>query len=215
MVYIRGQHEDYDHWRQLGNPAGPSTDVLPYFKRAEHQQRGADEFHGAGGPLAVSDAAHHELCEAFISAGEESASLATPTSTARNRRVPAIQLTTRRGRRCSTAVGYLRPVMKRPNLRIDRCARPAHPLRRPARGRRAFPPEGRPVAQRAAERSCSRAAPSTRRKCSSCPASVVPRICASTVSGWSTTCRASGKTCRTIHAARSSCTKPITFNDVC
>ena len=67
MVYIRGQHEDFDLWRQLGNTGWSSTDVLPYFKRAEHQTRGADEFHSTGGPLCVSDTSeHHPICEAFI-----------------------------------------------------------------------------------------------------------------------------------------------------
>ena len=55
MVYIRGQAEDFDHWRQLGNTGWSFEDVLPYFKRAEHQTRGADAFHGTGGPLCVSD----------------------------------------------------------------------------------------------------------------------------------------------------------------
>src|SRR5437773_1048043 len=54
MVYIRGQAEDFDHWRQLGNAGWSFDDVLPYFKRSEHQVRGADAFHGSGGPLCVS-----------------------------------------------------------------------------------------------------------------------------------------------------------------
>src|ERR1700724_324501 len=67
MVYIRGQVEDFDHWRQLGTTGWSFEDVLPYFRRAEHQTRGADEFHGSGGPLCVSDVPdHHPICEAFI-----------------------------------------------------------------------------------------------------------------------------------------------------
>ena len=67
MVYIRGQAEDFDHWRQLGNTGWSFDDVLPYFKRAEHQTRGADAWHGTGGPLAVSDVPdRHPICEAFI-----------------------------------------------------------------------------------------------------------------------------------------------------
>ncbi|HXM00421.1 MAG TPA: GMC family oxidoreductase N-terminal domain-containing protein, partial [Rhizomicrobium sp.] len=50
MIYIRGQHEDFDHWRQLGNPGWSSTDVLPYFKRSESQERGGDDYHGTDGP---------------------------------------------------------------------------------------------------------------------------------------------------------------------
>jgi choline dehydrogenase len=119
MVYIRGQAEDFDHWRQLGNAGWSFDDVLPYFRRAEHQVRGPDRFHGTGGPLCVSDVARHPLCEAFIQA-------ATELGFARNDDfngasqdgVGYHQTTTRQGRRCSTAVGYLRPALRRPNLRV-------------------------------------------------------------------------------------------------
>ena len=57
LLYVRGQHEDYDRWRQRGNAGWGYDDVLPYFKKAENQQRGADHFHGVGGPLPVSDLA--------------------------------------------------------------------------------------------------------------------------------------------------------------
>jgi choline dehydrogenase len=119
-IYIRGQKEDFDHWRQLGNVGWGWDDVLPYFKKAEDQERGADDFHATGGPLAVSDQREpHELCEAFIAAAEQ-------TGIARNRDFNGarqegagyFQTTTRNGRRCSAAVGYLRPARKRPNLRV-------------------------------------------------------------------------------------------------
>ena len=55
LIYIRGQQQDFDFWRQLGNIGWSYDDVLPYFRRAENQERGADEYHGAGGPLSVSD----------------------------------------------------------------------------------------------------------------------------------------------------------------
>ena len=58
LLYVRGQHEDYDRWRQRGNAGWGYDDVLPYFKKAENQQRGADKYHGAGGPLPVSDGRH-------------------------------------------------------------------------------------------------------------------------------------------------------------
>jgi len=120
MVYIRGQHEDFDHWRQLGNAGWSSTDVLPYFKRAENQQRGGSEFHGSGGPLSVSDATYsHPICDAFIDAAIE---LGFPRNDdfngARQEGVGYQQTTTRNGRRCSTAVGYLHPAAKRPNLQV-------------------------------------------------------------------------------------------------
>ena len=63
LLYIRGQAEDYNHWRQLGNPGWSHADVLPYFKRAEDQERGGDDHHGAGGPLKVSDMrAKRDVC---------------------------------------------------------------------------------------------------------------------------------------------------------
>ncbi len=120
LLYIRGQHEDFDHWRQLGNAGWAFTDVLPYFRRAEDQQRGADELHGVGGPLSVSDVCEpHPLCEAFIEAARQSG---IPRNDDFNG--PAqegagyFQLTTRNGRRWSTAAGYLRQARRRPNLTI-------------------------------------------------------------------------------------------------
>jgi choline dehydrogenase len=119
MVYIRGQAEDFDHWRQLGNTGWSFEDVLPYFRRSEHQVRGADAFHGAGGPLCVSDVAQHPICESFIAAATQ---LGFPRNDdfngASQDGVGYHQTTTRNGRRCSTAVGYLRPAMQRPNLRV-------------------------------------------------------------------------------------------------
>lgn len=120
LVYIRGQAEDFDGWRQLGNPGWGFDDVLPYFKRAEDQANGADAFHGTGGPLAVSDATEpHPLCEAFIAAGVEAG---LPHNRdfngASQEGVGYFQTTSRRGRRWSTARGYLRPAMKRPNLAV-------------------------------------------------------------------------------------------------
>jgi choline dehydrogenase len=120
LVYIRGQKEDFDHWRQLGNIGWSYEDVLPYFRRAEDQARGADAFHGTGGPLCVSDQCEpHELCDAFIKAAEE---IGIPRNDdfngARQEGVGYFQTTSRRGRRCSAAVGYLRPARSRANLRV-------------------------------------------------------------------------------------------------
>jgi choline dehydrogenase len=119
MVYIRGQAEDFDHWRQLGNTGWSFDDVLPYFRRSEHQVRGADAFHGTGGPLCVSDVAKHPICEAFVAATTE---LGFPRNDdfngASQDGVGYHQTTTRNGKRCSTAVGYLRPAMQRANLSV-------------------------------------------------------------------------------------------------
>jgi choline dehydrogenase len=119
MVYIRGQAEDFDHWRQLGNTGWSFDDVLPYFKRAEHQVRGADSFHGTGGPLCVSDVVRHPICEAFIAATSELGFARNDDFNGASQDGAGYhQTTTRNGKRCSTAVGYLRPAMHRPNLRV-------------------------------------------------------------------------------------------------
>ena len=69
LIYIRGQAEDFDYWRQLGNAGWSFADVLPYFRKAENNERGADEFHGAGGPLGVSDLRdRHPLAVAYVEA---------------------------------------------------------------------------------------------------------------------------------------------------
>ena len=119
MVYIRGQAEDFDHWRQLGNTGWSFEYVLPYFRRSEHQTRGSDAYHGTDGPLCVSDVAKHPICEAFIAAALE---LGLPRNDdfngASQEGVGYHQTTTRQGRRCSTAVGYLRPAMARSNIRV-------------------------------------------------------------------------------------------------
>jgi choline dehydrogenase len=119
LLYIRGQAEDFDHWRQLGNSGWAFDDVLPYFRKSEDQQRGPDQLHGSGGPLAVSDVELHPLCEAFIEACEQTGLPRTgdfngPTQEGAG----YFQLTARNGRRCSTAVGYLKPARRRPNLTV-------------------------------------------------------------------------------------------------
>lgn len=120
LVYIRGQREDFDHWRQLGNRGWGWEDVRPYFMRAEDQERGPDSWHGVGGPLAVSDLKQtHELCEAYINACDE---LGIPRNAdfngAQQEGAGYFQLTNRRGFRCSAAVAYLRPAERRPNLHV-------------------------------------------------------------------------------------------------
>ena len=120
LLYIRGQAEDFDHWRQLGNAGWSFTDVLPYFRRAEDQERGEDELHGVGGPLAVRDVSEpHPLCEAFIEACEEAGIPRTDDfNGASQEGAGYFQLTTRKGRRWSTARGYLAPARKRGNLAV-------------------------------------------------------------------------------------------------
>ena len=91
MIYVRGQAADFDRWRQLGCEGWGYHDVLPYFRRAEDQERGADDFHGEGGPLAVSDSrARHPLSDAFIEAAIQAGIPQATTSTARTRKGSAI-----------------------------------------------------------------------------------------------------------------------------
>lgn len=120
LLYVRGQATDYDHWRQLGNAGWSFEDVLPFFRRAEDQERGADELHGAGGPLAVSNVSEpHPLCEAFIEAAEQAGFPRNDDFNGPSQEGAGyFQLTARNGRRCSTAVGYLRPARQRSNLKI-------------------------------------------------------------------------------------------------
>jgi choline dehydrogenase len=120
LIYIRGQKEDYDLWRQLGNTGWSYDDVLPYFRKAENQQRGANEYHGADGPLKVSDPTEpHPLCDAFI---ESARRLGYPLNDdfngADQEGFGYYQWTIRDGRRSSAATSFLKPAKKRPNLTI-------------------------------------------------------------------------------------------------
>jgi len=119
LMYVRGQAADYDRWRQLGNAGWSHADVLPYFRKAEDQQRGADEWHGEGGPLAVSDLGDLPICDAFIAAAEQCGYPRNPDfNGASQEGFGYYQFTTRNGRRCSTAVGYLKPARRRANLKV-------------------------------------------------------------------------------------------------
>jgi choline dehydrogenase len=121
LIYIRGQRDDYDHWAALGNPGWSFADVLPYFRKLEHNVRGASEFHGADGPLWASDIERrHPLVEALIGAANE---LGVPRNDdfngKRQEGVGYYQLTTRHGLRSSTATAYLRPARRRANLDVQ------------------------------------------------------------------------------------------------
>ena len=109
LLYVRGQHEDYDRWRQRGNIGWGYDDVLPYFKKSEDQTRGDDDFHGAGGPLPVSDWRHTDpLSAAFVDAAEQVGIPRNPDfNGATQEGAGFFQTTTRGGRRASTAVAYL------------------------------------------------------------------------------------------------------------
>lgn len=120
MCYTRGHALDYDEWAAAGAVGWSYADVLPWFRRSEDQARGANEFHGVGGPLRVEDLRYHNpLSDVFVEA-------AVSLGISRNRDfngptqlgVGLYQVTQRRGRRCSAAVAYLRPARERSNLAI-------------------------------------------------------------------------------------------------
>jgi len=118
MIYARGQSADYDHWADLGNDGWGYEDVLEYFKRAEHNERGPSEYHGTGGPRNVADQqAPNELTEAFIEAGAAAGLPHNDDFNAGNQSgVGLYQVTQKDGERHSAADAYLKPVLDRPNL---------------------------------------------------------------------------------------------------
>jgi choline dehydrogenase len=117
MIYIRGNRLDYDGW---GVPGWGWDDLFPYFLRAEDNERGASEWHGAGGPLAVSDQrSGNRISPAFVEAGVEAGLPRNEDfNGAEQEGVGVYQLTQRGGMRASTAVAYLHPAMERPNLTV-------------------------------------------------------------------------------------------------
>jgi choline dehydrogenase len=121
LLYIRGQAADYDGWRQMGCEGWSYEDVLPYFRRAEHQERGECEHHGVGGPLNVSDMTEqHPISGALLEAAVEAGiPRSNDINAAKQEGVTWFQLSIKNGQRCSTAVGYLHPVMNRQNLVVE------------------------------------------------------------------------------------------------
>ena len=120
LIFIRGQKEDYDGWRDLGNPGWGWDDVLPYFKKAEGNDRLGEPLHSKTGPLKASSIPKkHPLVEAFIKAAN---ALNVPKTEDFNNLtqegVGYYQLSTHKGLRCSAAVAYLRPAKQRSNLTI-------------------------------------------------------------------------------------------------
>jgi choline dehydrogenase-like flavoprotein len=120
MIYLRGHRADFDEWASSGCAGWSYDEVLPYFKRSEDNERGESEFHGVGGPLAVSDS--RSLCplvdaqlEAAVEAGYE---LIADLCVDRPEGVSRWQLTQRNGMRCSAADAFLHPAKDRPNLEI-------------------------------------------------------------------------------------------------
>jgi len=121
LLYVRGQHQDYDHWAQMGCTGWSFEQCLPFFKKSENFERGGDEMRGSGGPLNVMDMpSTHELLDAFIDAGEQAGYPRNPDYNGKDQEgFGYYQVTQKAGRRWSTAKAYLEPALKRPNLRLE------------------------------------------------------------------------------------------------
>ena len=122
MVWIRGAAEDFDDWRNAGNPGWGYDDLLPAFKAIEDNQAGADAWRGTGGPLHVTDMspAVHPLTRRYIEAGRQAGlPFNRDFNGAAQEGVGIYQITTKGGRRMSAARAFLRPAMRRRNVRVE------------------------------------------------------------------------------------------------
>ncbi|AZO66790.1 MAG: choline dehydrogenase [Mesorhizobium sp.] len=122
MVWIRGAREDFDAWAAAGNPGWGFDDLLPAFKALEDNQAGADQWRGGGGPLHITDCskAVHPLTKRYLAAASQAGLPFNPDfNGASQEGVGIYQITTRNGRRMSAARAFLRPAMKRKNVRVE------------------------------------------------------------------------------------------------
>ena len=122
MVWIRGAREDFDAWAEAGNPGWSYDDVLPIFKALEDNEAGANQWRGRGGPVHITDnrARVHPLTVRYLKAAEQAG--LPPNSDfngAAQEGAGVYQITTRNGRRVSAARAFLRPAMKRANVRVE------------------------------------------------------------------------------------------------
>jgi choline dehydrogenase-like flavoprotein len=120
MIYARGHARDYDDWAAQGNPGWSFAEVLPYFKRSEHNERGADDWHGQGGPLNVMDLrSPNPVLPHFLKAGQEAGYPLNPDFNGPEQEgVGVYQVTHRNGERFSAAKAYVTPHLGRSNLNV-------------------------------------------------------------------------------------------------
>jgi choline dehydrogenase len=120
MMYVRGNPHDYDHWQELGNPGWSYQDVLPYFKKSEHQQRGASEYHGVDGELSVTDVMSPAVVsQCFVDACVAMGYNYNPDfNGVQQEGAGPYQLTVKDGKRHSAATAFLLPILQRPNLTV-------------------------------------------------------------------------------------------------
>jgi len=142
MIYVRGPREDYDAWAAEGNTGWSFDDLLPYFKRAEHNERGGDALHGTGGPLNVMDLrSPNRFGPIFVDAAVQAGYARNADfNGATQEGVGMYQVTHKNGERCSAAKAYLTPNLARPNLTL---MTNAHTTRLLLEGRRAVGVEAR------------------------------------------------------------------------
>ncbi|RWO61841.1 GMC family oxidoreductase N-terminal domain-containing protein [Mesorhizobium sp.] len=122
MVWIRGAREDFDAWAAAGNPGWGFDDLLPVFKALEDNQAGADQWRGVGGPLHITDCSTsvHPLTKRYLAAANHAGLPFNPDFNGASQEGAGIyQITTKNGRRMSAARAFLRPAMKRKNLRVE------------------------------------------------------------------------------------------------
>ncbi len=120
LLYVRGQHQDYDRWAELGNSGWDYDSVLPYFKKSEDQSRGESKYHGTGGPLKVSDLRlRRPIADHFIAGASEcQIPLNDDYNGETQEGIGYFQQTAHKGYRWSTAKGFLKPARKRSNLTV-------------------------------------------------------------------------------------------------
>jgi choline dehydrogenase len=120
LLYVRGQSQDYDRWRQMGNVGWGWDDVLPLFKRSEANERGSDEFHSDQGELSVSNMRiQRPITDAWVEAAQAAGYKFNPDYNGADQEgVGFFQLTAKNGLRCSSAAAFLRPAKSRENLTI-------------------------------------------------------------------------------------------------
>ena len=142
MIYVRGPRDDYDGWAAAGNPGWGFDDLLPYFKKSEHNERGGDALHGSGGPLNVMDLrSPNRFGPVFVDAAVQAGCVRNPDfNGAMQEGVGMYQVTHKNGERFSAAKAYLTPNLSRPNLTVMTSA---HTTRILMEGRRAVGVEAR------------------------------------------------------------------------
>ena len=120
-LYVRGQPEDYNQWAQLGNTGWGYDDILPYFKKSEFKENGDEKFRGKNGPLFVSDIVEkHPLCEEFIESSKEiGVSIQEDYNAGNQEGIFYYQRTIKNGTRFSAYDAFLKPAIKRKNVKVD------------------------------------------------------------------------------------------------